>query len=232
MENKKETKKVENVDEVKNKYKKTRNMFIIILLVLAVFVIVDIIHDTYVLNKIFEKNIEIDYGTNYKVTTQTNGSITEIYHKDDRIKFSAGIMGKEDRNIIVWDGEKSYLVVPKDKVYYEMPENSIPQKPNTKGVTFFPSIMIEKENVDTLFEVLKTRFIFNIRVSTEKLEGEKTYALKVGYDDMKLWFSIDDYSFIREVNYGNVTSMKSEKDVVTDTDVMLPWELDYKKMEM
>ena len=35
MENKKETKKVENVDEVKNKYKKTRNMFIIILLVLA-----------------------------------------------------------------------------------------------------------------------------------------------------------------------------------------------------
>ena len=57
MENKKETKKVENVDEVKNKYKKTRNMFIIILLVLTVFVIVDIIHDTYVLNKIFEKNM-------------------------------------------------------------------------------------------------------------------------------------------------------------------------------
>lgn len=232
MENKKETKKVENVEEVKNKYKKTRNIFIIILVVLAVFVIVDIIHDTYVLNKIFEKNVEIDYGTNYKVTTQTNGSITEIYRKDDRIKFSAGIMGKKDRNIIVWDGEKAYLVVTKDKVYYEMSENNIPQKPNTKGVTFFPSIMIEKENVDTLFEALKTRLTFNIRVSTEKLEGNKAYALKVGYDDIKLWFSIDDYSFIREVNYGNVTSMKAEKDVVTDADVMLPWEQDYKKMEM
>ena len=109
---------VKNVEEsdVKNKYKKLRNIVLLIILVLLVIFVIHTAYELIILNKIFENNLDVDYGDNYKEVRISDGQKTVHYCKGNKSKIVAGPNGE---NVMMWDGDKAYLVVNDKKEYYE-----------------------------------------------------------------------------------------------------------------
>lgn len=218
------------VSEVKNKYKKLKNIILCIILIIVVIFVINLVHDVIILNKIFENNIEVDYGNNYKVIREQNNQITEFLYKDGRTKYVAGDHGQ---NIMMWDGDVAYLVIKDEKEYIEYTGDDIPMKHwgERNTVTTLSSIVIAKEDVDSLFDIIKEKIIFRMSVGTEMIDGKDYYVLETDAD-IKMWFSKEDYKLFKELNYGSVMKVDVIKDVVTDEDMKTPIELGYTKKEI
>lgn len=218
------------VSNIKNKYKKLRNIVLLIILVVLVIFIIHTSYELIILNKIFENNLDVDYGDNYKEIRIADGHKTVHYCKGDRSKIAAGPNGE---NVMMWDGDKAYLIVNDKKEYYEYVGENQPMKYNggRKNVTTFNSIMISREQVDSLLELIKIRFfVFRMNVGTEKIEDKEYYVIETD-SDIKMWFDKEDYKLVKEMNYGRVSTVEVIEDVVTDEDLILPSELGYKRIE-
>ena len=218
------------VKEIRNKYKKLRNIILVIILIFLVVFLINFAKDVIILNKIFENNIEVDYGNNYKVIREQDNQITEILYKDGRTKHVAGDHGQ---NIMMWDEDVAYLVVKDRKEYIEYTGDEIPMihMGGDNTVTTLSGIMIAKEDVDSIFKLIKNKIIFGINIDTENIDGKDYYVLETSLD-VKIWFSKEDYKLFKELNYGRVMTIDVIKDVVTDEEMKNPVELGYTKLEL
>ncbi len=218
------------VSDVKNKYKKLRNIVLLTILVLLVIFVIHTSYELIILNKIFENNLDVDYGDNYKEIRISDGQKTVHYCKGNKSKIAAGPNGE---NVMMWDGDKAYLVVNDKKEYYEYVGENQPMMYNggRKTVTTFNTIMISREQVDTLLELIEIRFsVFKMNVGIEEMDGKEYYVIETD-SDVKMWFNKDDYRLVKEMNYGRVSTVEVIEDVVTDEDMILPSELGYKRIE-
>ena len=59
-------------------------------------------------------------------------------------------------------------------------------KGENRTVTFFPTLALQKESVDSLFDVIKEKIIFRMSVGTEMIDGEEYYIVDV-HSDIKMW---------------------------------------------
>ena len=216
------------LSEVKNRYKKLKNIIIIILFILIGIFLINEIHDIYILNKILKYNVDVDCGNNYKVVRNENGDISEFYLKDDRSKH----VGGNGKNVMMWTKDSAYIVLHDTKEYFEFIGDEMPMKymGGRTTVTFFPSIMVSKQDIDSLFELLDFKYSFRINIDSEVIEGKDYYVLETDVD-IKMWFSKEDYKFLRELNYGRLTTIDIEKDVVADEEMKTPIELGYTEKE-
>ena len=217
------------VKEIRNKYKKLRNIILVIILIFLVVFLINFAKDVIILNKIFENNIEVDCGENYKMILTQDDSVSVNYFKGNRSKHVAGVDGE---NVLLWDGNVPYIILHDTKEYYEYPENEMMMfKGENRTVTFFPTLVLQKESVDSLFDVIKDKIIFRMSVGTEMIDGEEYYVVDV-HSDIKMWISKADYRCIKEISYGQVKKVEVIKNVVTDEDMKNPVELGYTKLEL
>ena len=219
-----------DVNEVKRNYKKLRNIFLIILILVILIFLGKFIYDIVILNNIFEHNLDVKMGDNYKVITKEGDNVIERYFKGDRAKLVAG----NGSNEMFWYKDNVYMMDNDKKEYIDYSEEEVmPSRINANGnyVSFMPSIYLSREDVDTLFEIIKYKYIFGLSVSSEQIDGKDFYVIKSDMD-IKLWYSKEDYKFEKELNYGRITTIEVIENVVTDEDMLLPIERGYTKIEI
>lgn len=210
--------------EIKNKYKKLRNSILCVILVIVIVLLVKFIYNYNIVKKIFENNVNVNLGNNYKITKVTNDTYRqEIYYKDGDIKALYN-----DNNCMLWIDDTAYICVYDKEEYTvvrnnETGESSLPMKPYGGGenVSIMGSIAFYEEDVDSFLDIAKIMIFTNMNVKEEVIDNEELYVLETGVD-VKMWFNKENYSLRRELHYGDVSEYKIEKGVVTDKDIKLP----------
>lgn len=210
----------EELEKIKKKYKKIRNIVLTLILIIVVPIVLNITYKTIIVKRMYTVIGKTLLSKNYKMTQEFENSGTlESYIKDGKNK--TVFRHKDDVTMISYnieDTSYTFMENPKEgiKNYYkrELPLNY----EETSEEEMLESMGCNKKGKFKISNALKIVLASKIKISNEEYKGTKCYKIK--NDGEKYYSLVDKKTF--EVIYQNEGERKIEYDVVTDEDMKLP----------
>lgn len=215
MEDKKNYK--EELNKVETKYKRLRKTVLIIILLILVIVLINISYKFIILRKTVDNNININVGSNYKLTRGSEKQIVTTYVKDGIIKAIYDNKDFEHHKLITLvEGNTFHQIIisEQDKTYSKFENENVVPVVNTVNLSshFWATTDYKVTNISLLKEILKGR----IEIKNVEYNGKKCYKI---IDDT-IYATVDKETF-RILN-DNGYDCKLEIGVVTDEDIKIP----------
>lgn len=227
-------------NEEKNNFKedikkdnKTLRIVLKILFLIAVVVVIFsvcmLVYKVVVVKKIMDNNVDVYLGNNYKIIknrTYNNGSeIDEIlYYKDGKVKHV--VNGKTHA---IKEGEYLYMISEDEKSYYALSNDGSDFFTYSENANLLLYWLVDKNDVDSYFDVLKFVIITGISVNNEEENGKEYLVITFMSDKNNGWYINKDNYFCEKVAQD---TQKVEIGTVKDEDFVMPWELGYEKREI
>lgn len=214
---------LEKVKKEYSKYMKIIKTIIIILLIIATILLGRTIYKFCILNKIVDKNVCMDLGDNYKITTynELNNSIFLTQYYKNNMKRSTSKDGEE--NYI--SNDTMYLIVPRDMEYSIIKSEGINLMYNKKESLLFGTVY-EDENFQKKSS-LKNGMKY--KLSSEEYNNENYMTLELGR--YKYYIDKEDFIIKYKKDGNEFYRYEIEKNIVTDEEVAIPNLSGYTKME-
>lgn len=214
---------LEKVKKEYSKYMKIIKTIIIILLIIATILLGRTIYKFCILNKIVDKNVCMDLGDNYKITTynELDNSIFLTQYYKNNMKRSTSKDGEE--NYI--SNDTMYLIVPRDMEYSIIKSEGINLMYNKKESLLFGTVY-EDENFQKKSS-LKNGMKY--KLSSEEYNNENYMTLELGR--YKYYIDKEDFIIKYKKDGNEFYRYEIEKNIVTDEEVAIPNLSGYTKME-
>lgn len=211
----------EEVKFVKSKYRKMLLVIIIIPLLILLLYGGNLVITALRLQKVLQNNIDIDFGTNYKLTRNAYGSESTTYYKDGVINHvlvngKSRIYGKDNQVYFVFDDKKEYQKVEMNG-FFDTPA----------CLNLLNYFWIEKDDVSSLKEMILLTYQSGVKFGSESIANQKYITVELKAFSEKLWINADTNLIDKENMDGQILEQKVEKNVVTNKDIKAPWELGY-----
>lgn len=214
--------KKEDVVEIKKKYKKLRNCILIVVLILILLFLFRLLYTAKTMQDILINNSSIDFNGNYKITT-TGVHSSERYYKDGKmyIKHSdfAGTLFYED---------VLYIVDHTNKQYNKMENFAL----NTNSISLMNYMVIDDETINSFSKMILMAWQSRAHIGHENLNGKEYLTLELKSFMQKFWINTETNLVEKESNDGQIVEIKLEENVVTDEDILLPWEMGYTERKL
>ncbi len=211
----------EEVRIIKSKYKKMRFIILLILLAILVFYIGNLFITALQVQNILQKNVAVDLGNNYKLTTTSDGYTNITYYKDGIYYYTFS----NHKYGIYCKGNEIYEVLYGRKEYRKIDtENFLTNPSNVNLLTY---VGMDKEFANSLKHVLVFVYQANVKLDMEIIHNQKYLVTELKAFGEKLWVNADTYLVEKENHQGHIIEQKVEKNVVTDEDIKAPWDLGF-----
>lgn len=211
----------EEVLSVKRKYKKMKLTLLIIILLIIILYLVNLLHTALQLQKVLQHNVNVNLGNNYKLTRIYNGRSNTLYYKDGTFNSTFS----DNQYSIYGRDNNIYQVMYETKEYQKI--NNKDFYNNFSNINLLNYWFFDEEYDFSLKNVIVLSYQSKIKFSTETQNNQNYIILNDKSNGEKIWINPKTYLVEKENMQGQIVEQIVEKNVVTDNDVLPPWDLGF-----